>query len=233
VAIIDLRGIERVFPGTPPVWALRRVDLTISAGEYVAIVGPSGSGKSTLLNVLGLLDRPNAGVYVLDDRDTARISERERAWLRAARLGFVFQSFHLLAHRTALENVMLGGMYQGLPKRERRRRAVAALEQVGMLHRATFRPDHLSGGERQRVAVARALAVEPSILLCDEPTGNLDSVNTESILQLFDELVADGLTMCLITHDRDVAARAQREVRIVDGELTEMAPATVSSGVGE
>ncbi|HWM21439.1 MAG TPA: ABC transporter ATP-binding protein [Ilumatobacteraceae bacterium] len=233
MSIIDLRGIERVFPGTPPVWALRQVDLTISAGEYVAIVGPSGSGKSTLLNVLGLLDRPNAGTYELDGRDTARISERERAWLRAARLGFVFQSFHLLAHRTALENVMFGGMYQGLSKRERRRRAVAALEQVAMMHRATFRPDHLSGGERQRVAVARALAVEPSILLCDEPTGNLDSANTTSILQLFDELVAGGLTMCLITHDRDVAARAQREVRIVDGQLTEMAPATLSSGVGE
>jgi len=138
-----------------------------------------------------------------------------------------------LAHRTALENVMFGGMYQGLSKRERRRRAVAALEQVAMMHRATFRPDHLSGGERQRVAVARALAVEPSILLCDEPTGNLDSANTTSILQLFDELVAGGLTMCLITHDRDVAARAQREVRIVDGQLTEMAPATLSSGVGE
>jgi putative ABC transport system ATP-binding protein len=233
VAIINLRGIERMFPGTPPVWALRQVDLTISAGEYVAIVGPSGSGKSTLLNVLGLLDRPTAGVYELDGRNTALISERDRAWLRAARLGFVFQAFHLLAHRTALENVMFGGMYQGLSKRERRSRAVAALEQVGMLHRATFRPDHLSGGERQRVAVARALAVEPSILLCDEPTGNLDSANTASVLQLFDELVAGGLTMCLITHDRDVAARAQREVRIVDGQLTELAPATISSGVDE
>jgi putative ABC transport system ATP-binding protein len=220
VAIIELRGVERVFPGTPPVWALRRVDLTIEAGEYLAIVGPSGSGKSTLLNVLGLLDRPSAGTYELDGRDVARLPERERAWLRAQRLGFVFQSFHLLAHRTALENVMFGGMYQGLAKRERRRRAITALERVGMLHRATFRPDHLSGGERQRVAVARALAVQPSILLCDEPTGNLDSASTASLLELFDDLVASGLTMCVITHDVDVATRAHRQVRIVDGRLT-------------
>jgi putative ABC transport system ATP-binding protein len=222
VAIIELRGLERVFGGTPPVWALRGVDLAIDAGEYVAIVGPSGSGKSTLLNVLGLLDRPTAGVYELDGRDAARLSERERAWLRAQRLGFVFQSFHLLAHRTALENVMFGGMYQGLSKRERRQRAIAALERVGLLHRATFRPDHLSGGERQRVAVARALAVRPSIMLCDEPTGNLDSASTASLLDLFDHLVAGGLTMCTITHDQDAAARAQRQVRIVDGRLTEL-----------
>jgi putative ABC transport system ATP-binding protein len=223
MAIISLRGVERVFPGTPPVWALRHVDLTIEPGEYVAIVGPSGSGKSTLLNVLGLLDRPSAGVYELDGRDVAQLSERERAWIRAERLGFVFQSFHLLSHRTALENVMFGGMYQGIRKRDRRHRAVAALERVSMLHRATFRPDHLSGGERQRVAVARALAVQPSIMLCDEPTGNLDSASTASILDLFDDLVAGGLTMCVITHDRDVAARAHREVRIVDGRLEESA----------
>lgn len=224
MAIIELRGIERVFPGTPPVRALRDVDLTIDAGEYVAIVGPSGSGKSTLLNVLGLLDRPTSGVYELDGHDAARLSERERAWLRAERLGFVFQSFHLLAHRTALENVMFGGMYQGVTKRERRRRAIAALERVGILHRASFRPDHLSGGERQRVAVARALAVRPSIMLCDEPTGNLDSASTASILDLFDDLVRGGLTMCVITHDGDVADRAQRHVRIVDGRLTEHTP---------
>jgi putative ABC transport system ATP-binding protein len=225
VGIIELRAVERVFPGIPPVWALRDVHLTVEAGEYVAIVGPSGSGKSTLLNVVGLLDRPSAGTYRLDGADTANLTERERAWLRAERLGFVFQSFHLLAHRTALENVMFGGMYQGVPKRERRRRATEALERVRMLHRATFRPDHLSGGERQRVAVARALAAQPSIMLCDEPTGNLDSASTASILDLFDELVAGGLTMCVITHDRDVAARAHRQVSIVDGRLTEDAVA--------
>ena len=228
MGIIELRAVERVFPGSPPVWALRDVELTVGEGEYVAIAGPSGSGKSTLLNVLGLLDRPSAGTYRLDGDDTASLSERERAWLRAERLGFVFQSFHLLAHRTALENVMFGGMYQGLAKRERRRRATEALERVRMLHRATFRPDHLSGGERQRVAVARALAAQPSIMLCDEPTGNLDSASTASILDLFDDLVADGLTMCVITHDRDVAARAHRQVSIVDGRLTEGAVARPS-----
>lgn len=220
--VIELRGVARVFPGTPPVWALRGVDLSIGAGEYVAIVGPSGSGKSTLLNVLGLLDRPSAGVYELDGRDVAHLPDSHRAGLRADKLGFVFQSFHLLAHRSALENVMFGGMYQGVPKAERRRRAIAALDRVGLLPRAGFRPDHLSGGERQRVAVARALVVQPSVLLCDEPTGNLDSATTASMLDLFDELVAGGLTMCVITHDRDVANRAQRQVRIVDGLLTEI-----------
>jgi len=220
--VIALRGVSRVFPGTPPVAALRGVDLTIGAGEYVAIVGPSGSGKSTLLNVLGLLDRPTSGVYELDGRDVARLPDKDRAGLRAERLGFVFQAFHLLAHRTALENVMFGGMYQGVAKGERRKRAISALGRVGMLHRAGFRPDHLSGGERQRVAVARALAVHPSILLCDEPTGNLDSATTASILDLFDELVAAGLTMCVITHEHDVAARAHCQVQIVDGCLTEL-----------
>jgi len=220
--VIGLSGVTRVFPGTPAVWALRGVDLSVAAGEYVAIVGPSGSGKSTLLNVLGLLDRPSAGVYELDGRDVAQLPDRDRAGLRADKLGFVFQSFHLLAHRSALENVMFGGMYQGVPKAERRRRAIAALDRVGLLHRAAFRPDHLSGGERQRVAVARALVVQPSVLLCDEPTGNLDSATTASMLDLFDELVDGGLTMCVITHDRDVAERAQRQVRIVDGRLTEV-----------
>ena len=223
VPVIALRDVSRVFPGTPPVWALRGIDLTVGAGEYVAIVGPSGSGKSTLLHVLGLLDRPSAGVYELDGRDVAHLPDRARAGLRAEKLGFVFQAFHLLNHRSALENVMFGGMYQGVPKAERRRRAVAALERVGLLGRASFRPDRLSGGERQRVAVARALVVRPSVLLCDEPTGNLDSVTTAAVLDLFDELVADGLTICVITHDPDVAARAHRQVRLVDGQLTEIA----------
>jgi putative ABC transport system ATP-binding protein len=218
--VIRLTGVWRVFESVPPVQALRAVDLEIFTGDYVAIVGPSGSGKSTLLNVLGLLDRPTAGMYELDGRDVGRLSDRERAALRAERLGFVFQSFHLLSHRSALENVMFGGMYQGVRKSERRRRAVEALGRVGLLQRAGFRPDRLSGGERQRVAVARALAVHPSILLCDEPTGNLDSATTESLLELFDGLVADGLTVCVITHDPHVASRAHRRVRIIDGQLT-------------
>lgn len=218
--VIELADLWRIFPSTPPVQALRAVNLEVATGDYVAIVGPSGSGKSTLLNVLGLLDRPTHGTYRLDGRDVGNLSDADRAGLRAERLGFVFQSFHLLGHRTALENVMFGGMYQGIKRSERRTRAIDALDRVGMLHRATFRPDRLSGGERQRVAVARALAVRPSVLLCDEPTGNLDSVTTESVLGLFDELVADGLTVCVITHDRHVADRARRRVRIVDGQLT-------------
>lgn len=220
VPVIRLTGVWRIFESTPPVEALRSVDLEVASGEYLAIVGPSGSGKSTLLNVLGLLDRPTAGTYHLDGRDVGVLGDADRAGLRAERLGFVFQSFHLLAHRSALENVMFGGMYQGIRRSERRRRAVEALDRVGMLHRATFRPDKLSGGERQRVAVARALAVRPSILLCDEPTGNLDSVTTTSVLALLDDLVTDGLTVCVITHDFNVAERASRRVRIVDGQLT-------------
>jgi putative ABC transport system ATP-binding protein len=220
--VIRLSRVSRVFASTPPVEALRQIDLEIGTGDYVAIVGPSGSGKSTLLNVLGLLDRPTSGSYQLDGRDVGDLNDRDRAGLRAERLGFVFQSFHLLGHRSALENVMFGGMYQGVKRTERRRRALDALDRVGMTHRAGFRPDRLSGGERQRVAVARALAVHPSILLCDEPTGNLDSVTTDSIMELIDGLVSDGLTVCVITHDRAVAARAQRRVRIIDGRLTDV-----------
>ncbi|HSJ91576.1 MAG TPA: ABC transporter ATP-binding protein [Ilumatobacter sp.] len=223
-AVIELRSVSRVFDSTPPVHALRAVDLTIQAGEHLAIVGPSGSGKTTLLNVLGLLDRPTSGTYLLDGIDAGTLTDAQRAGLRAARIGFVFQAFHLIAHRSALENVMFGGLYQGVNRLERRRRAIDALARVGLSHRAGFRPDRLSGGERQRVAVARALAVEPSILLCDEPTGNLDSVTTASMLELFDGLVADGLTVCVITHDLGVAERAARRVRIVDGELSEAAP---------
>ena len=224
-AVIELHAVSRVFDSTPPVHALRAVDLTVEAGEYLAIVGPSGSGKSTLLNVLGLLDRPTSGAYLLDGLDAGTLTDAQRAGLRAARIGFVFQAFHLIAHRSALENVMFGGLYQGVSRPERRRRAVEALARVGMTHRAGFRPDRLSGGERQRVAVARALAVQPSILLCDEPTGNLDSVTTASMLELFDGLVADGLTVCVITHDLGVAERAARRIQIVDGELTEAVPA--------
>lgn len=226
--VIRLHQVSRVFDSTPPVHALRDVDLTIEAGDYVAIVGPSGSGKSTLLNVLGLLDRPTSGTYELDGYDLGGLGDAQRAGLRAERLGFVFQAFHLIGHRTALENVMFGGMYRGVRKSERRARAIRALDRVGVLQRAGFRPDHLSGGERQRVAVARALAVEPSILLCDEPTGNLDSANTASMLDLFDELVDGGLTVCVITHDLNVASRAHRRVRIIDGRLSDLDRASVA-----
>jgi putative ABC transport system ATP-binding protein len=221
--VLRMEQLSRVFPSTPPVEALRRIDLVVDRGEYVAIVGPSGSGKSTLLNVIGLLDRPTDGSYVLDGIDTASLSDAERAAVRSERIGFVFQSFHLLSHRSALENVMLGGLYQGVRRTERRRMALDALQRVGLGERTGFLPTRLSGGERQRVAVARALAGRPSLMLCDEPTGNLDSVNTGAVLDLLDELRANGLTILVITHDSEVATRAQRRVSIVDGTLREIA----------
>jgi len=219
--VVELRGLGRRFPGVQPVDAVRDVDLVIAPGDYVAIVGPSGSGKSTLLHVLGLLDRPTSGEYLLDGIDTAGTNDRERTRLRAERIGFVFQAFHLLAHATAVENVMLGLLYSGVRRAERRASAMAVLERVGLTHRAEFAPNLLSGGERQRVAIARALVNRPSLVLADEPTGNLDSVNARVVLDAFDELNAEGITVATITHDRDVAARARRTMRIVDGVLTE------------
>lgn len=219
--VLELRDVCRVFDTDPPVSALSHIDLCVERGEYVAVVGPSGSGKSTLLNVIGLLDRPSSGEYLLDGVDVSQLGDGRRAAWRAERLGFIFQSFHLLPNRTVLENVMFGQLYQGLPHSERRRRSMAALERVGVAQRAAFQPGRLSGGERQRVAIARALAMEPSLLLCDEPTGNLDSVNTQSILDLFDGLIEDGLTLVVITHDANVAKRARRRVRITDGVLVE------------
>lgn len=220
-AVVELDRVSRVFAGTPPVVALDEADLLIEQGEYIAIVGPSGSGKSTLLHLLGLLDTATSGVYRLDGIDTAELGERARAGLRANRLGFVFQSFHLLSHRTAVENVMLSEVYRRGSRRDRRQRAIAALERVGLGHRLDAFPTTLSGGERQRVAIARALVGEPSLLLADEPTGNLDSATSEQILDLFDDLHRGGLTLGVITHDDDVSARAMRHVRIQDGKLTD------------
>jgi len=221
--VIDLRGLSRSFPGDPPVEALRRVDLTVQRGDYVSIVGPSGSGKSTLLHILGLLDRPTAGDYLLDGVSTATVSEDERARLRGGRIGFVFQAFHLLPQRTVLDNVLLASLYSGVPRTERRQRALDALDRVGLSHRLDFMPTVLSGGERQRVAVARAVISAPHVLLADEPTGNLDSATSAGVLDLFEELHAQGLTLVIITHDAGVSARAQRQVRITDGTLSEVA----------
>ena len=218
--VVELDGVGRSFPGPPPVHALRNVDLSIHAGEYVSIVGPSGSGKSTLLHLLGLLDQPTTGTYRLDGVDTSTLSERAQAALRGSRIGFVFQAFHLLAHRTVLDNVTLATLYNGIPRRTRIERAERALEQVGLAHRVQFSPSTLSGGERQRVAIARALVARPSLLLADEPTGNLDTTTADSILDLFDDLHAGGLTLAVITHDDRVSRRAQRRVGIVDGFLT-------------
>ncbi len=220
--VVVLDDVWRVFDSDPPVEALRSINLIVEPGDHLAIVGPSGSGKSTLLNVLGLLDRPTQGRYLIDGIDTAGLSDAGRAAERGRRIGFVFQSFHLLSYRTIEENVMLSELYLGTPRKERRSRAVEALERVGLGHRLGFEPIRLSGGERQRAAIARALLGEPSLLLCDEPTGNLDSKNTESVLDLFDDLNAQGMTVLVITHDNDVAARAGRRVRMVDGCLSEV-----------
>jgi ABC-type lipoprotein export system ATPase subunit len=219
--VVELIGLGRAFSSDPPVIALHDVNLTLERGTSLSIVGPSGSGKSTLLNVLGCLDRQTTGTYLIDGIDVGKLGDDERAALRAERIGFVFQSFHLLAHRSVVDNVMLGEVYRGTPVEGREARARAALERVGLTDRATFLPTKLSGGQQQRVAIARALVSNPSLLLCDEPTGNLDSANTRSLLALFDELGSAGLTLVIVTHDDEVAAHAQRRARMVDGHLTE------------
>jgi putative ABC transport system ATP-binding protein len=220
-AVIALRGAGRTYPGPPPVTALHPTDLELHEGDYVAVVGPSGSGKSTLLNVLGLLDRPSCGTYELDGADTAEMRERDRTALRGRNIGFVFQSFHLLPLRTALENVMLAQVYSGAARTRRRQAAAQALEQVGLGHRMHALPTTLSGGERQRVAIARALVNRPRLVLCDEPTGNLDSATAATVLSILDALSEEGMTLMVITHDPLVAARAKRQVTLSDGVLRE------------
>jgi len=220
-SVLELHEVGRRFGTDPPVHALVDVDLRVDPGEWLAISGPSGSGKSTLLNVIGCLDRHTSGTYLFDGVDTATLSDGERAGLRSRCIGFVFQSFHLLPHRPVLQNVMLAEVYRKQSHRGRRDRALAALEQVELTHRADFLPTRLSGGEQQRVAIARALVGSPSLLLCDEPTGNLDSRTTASIIDLFEALHQEGLTLIIVTHEEDIAARASRRVRIVDGSLTE------------
>lgn len=219
--VIELREVGRTFPGPPPVEAFKPSNLVINQGEYVSIIGPSGSGKSTLLHLLGLLDRPTTGNYLLDGIDTGDLSDSARAGMRGSRIGFVFQSFHLLHHRSVLENVELAQIYNRMSRKDRRKRSEAALERVGLAHRLNFTPRTLSGGERQRVAVARALVTEPSLLLADEPTGNLDTEMSGEIMEVFDGLHASGMTLAVITHDLDVSAKAERQVRIVDGTLRE------------
>jgi putative ABC transport system ATP-binding protein len=220
--VVELRAVRREFGGAAPVVALHDVNLDIARGDYLSIVGPSGSGKSTLLHVIGLLDVPTSGTYRLSGTDTTTASERQRARLRSTRIGFVFQAFHLLPYRTVVENVVLGVVYAGRRRAGRADAARAILERVGMAHRAEAMPTTLSGGERQRVAIARALMAEPSLLLADEPTGNLDSASSGAVLDLFDELHADGITVAVITHDDHVSRRAGRRVRIVDGHLEEL-----------
>ena len=223
-SLVELFDVGRRFGSDPPVIALDGVTFSVQRGSSVAIVGPSGSGKSTLMNVLGCLDRPSSGTYLFEGIDVGSLTDDERAALRAHRIGFVFQSFNLLGHRTVLENVMLAEVYRGVPPEGRAARALEALRQVGMEGRARFLPPKLSGGEQQRVAIARALMGDHSLLLCDEPTGNLDSVNTEALLALFDELGEAGLTLVIVTHEEQVAAHADRRVRMIDGRLTEEQP---------
>ena len=218
--VLELVKLGKQYGTDLAVHALTDIDLSLERGDWLAITGPSGSGKSTLLNVIGCLDRPTSGTYLFEGIDTNRLSEDERAGLRSRRIGFVFQSFHLLPYRTVLENVMLAEVYRKGAQRGRRERALAAIKRVGLSHRADFVPMQLSGGERQRVAIARAIIGSPSLLLCDEPTGNLDSKNTASVLDLFEQLNGDGLTLAVVTHDEDVASRAARRVHIVDGMLT-------------
>ncbi len=220
--VIQLAHVGKRFRGDPPVDALTDVDLSVDEGEWLAIVGPSGSGKSTLLNIIGCLDELTSGSYRFDGIEVSELTDKQRAGLRCRGIGFVFQSFHLLGQRTVTENVMLSDVYRKAPVRDRRARALAALDRVGLAHRAEFLPTRLSGGERQRVAIARAMMGSPRLLLCDEPTGNLDSVSTANVLGLFEQLNDSGITIVIITHDPDVAQRASREVRITDGSLVEV-----------
>jgi len=220
--VIELVGIHKHYVmGDQEVRALDGVDLFIDRNEYVALIGPSGSGKSTLMNLLGCLDTPSAGHYLLNGRDTATLDDNELAHVRNREVGFVFQSFHLLPRMSVLDNVMQPLVYRGLPRAERRRRAVESLERVGLGNRLDHRPNQLSGGQRQRVAVARALVGEPSLLLADEPTGNLDSRTSAEIMALFDALHAQGQTVVVVTHEPDIASHCHRTVRIGDGRIVE------------
>jgi putative ABC transport system ATP-binding protein len=216
--MIELRAVSRVFQvGDAQVHALRDLDLDVAAGEYLAIMGPSGSGKSTLLNILGCLDRPTSGTYRLDGRDVGSLSDADMAEVRLRKIGFVFQFFHLVPRLSALGNVELPMIFAGVPPRERRERAAAALAAVGLTARAGHRPAQLSGGERQRVALARATVMGPAILLADEPTGNLDRASGREVVKVLEELNRRGLTLIVVTHDPDLGQRARRLLRLVDG----------------
>jgi putative ABC transport system ATP-binding protein len=229
--VLELRAVSKIYPSLPPVTALRGIDLTVTAGELVAIVGPSGSGKTTLLHVMGTLDRPTAGTVRVTGMDASDMTDRELAWLRATRIGFVFQQFFLAEHSTILDNVADGLLYAGVAYHERREQAAAALTAVELGDRLHARPTQLSGGQRQRVAIARALVGEPAIVLADEPTGNLDRATGQAILSLLDQLNSSGTTILVITHDRDIAGRMPRRVEMLDGRIVADGATTAASPI--
>ena len=219
--MIELRGINRVFQvGDEMVHALQDIQLAFEPGEYVSIMGPSGSGKSTLLNILGLLDQPTSGTYLLDGIDTTSMSDNLQADVRRNKIGFVFQSFHLISRLTAAENIGLPLTLAGVPPKQRDSRVRDVLESVGLTERAEHRPDQLSGGQRQRVAIARATIMRPTILLADEPTGNLDQTSGESVIQVLEALNDKGIILLVVTHDPDIGGRARRRIRMIDGRIS-------------
>ena len=219
--MIQLAGIERIFQvGDETVHALSNVNFTVHQGEYVAIMGPSGSGKSTLLNIVGLLDRPDKGIYSLEDLNTTELTDDQQASVRCHKIGFVFQFFHLVPRLTSAENVELPMILAGINPGDRKTRVQAALSSLGLRERAKHRPDQLSGGQRQRVAIARATIMQPDIILADEPTGNLDRTSGIEVIQILEDLNNKGMTLIMVTHDPELGKRASRRVRLVDGKIS-------------